>query len=81
MLLSFCHWYSLNIARRYLRPFHHSDTRGMHRKVTIDTSPPAARWMKDTLVRSAFHRRVPVLAARLPAPKTGSVLKAEPMRG
>ncbi|KAI0003748.1 Met-10+ like-protein-domain-containing protein [Russula compacta] len=53
----------------------------MHRKVTIDTSPPAARWMKDTLVRSAFHRRVPVVAARLPAPKTGSVLNAEAMRG
>ncbi|KAI0294928.1 Met-10+ like-protein-domain-containing protein [Russula brevipes] len=53
----------------------------MHRKVTIDTSPPPARWMKDTLVRSAFHRTVPVVAARLSAAKTGSVLKAEAMRG
>ncbi|KAH9984412.1 Met-10+ like-protein-domain-containing protein [Russula vinacea] len=54
----------------------------MHRrKVTIDTSPPAARWMKDTLVRSAFHRTVPVIAARLPAAKTGPVLKSEAMRG
>jgi len=53
----------------------------MHRKVTIDTSPPPARWMKDDLVRSAFHRTVPVVAVRLPAAKAGSVLKAEPMRG
>ena len=53
----------------------------MHRKVTIDTSPPPARWMKDTLVRSAFRRTVPVVAARLPAAKTGPVLKSEAMRG
>ncbi|KAI0257069.1 Met-10+ like-protein-domain-containing protein [Lactifluus subvellereus] len=53
----------------------------MHRKVTIDTSPPPARWMKDTLDRSAFHRTVTVLAARLPAAKAGFVLKAEAMKG
>ncbi len=53
----------------------------MHRKVTIDTSPPPARWMKETLDRSAFHRTVPVVAARLPAAKAGPVVKAEPMRG
>jgi hypothetical protein len=49
--------------------------------ITIDTSPPQARWMKDTLDRSVFHRTVPVLAARVRAAKTGSVLKAEAMRG
>ncbi|KAH9982981.1 Met-10+ like-protein-domain-containing protein [Lactifluus volemus] len=53
----------------------------MHRNITIDTSPPPARWMRDTLDRSAFHRTVPVLAARLPTALTGSLLKAEPMRG
>lgn len=37
--------------------------------------------MKDTLDRSVFHRTVPVLAARVRAAKTGSVLKAEAMRG
>ena len=37
--------------------------------------------MKDTLVRSAFRRTVPVVAARLPAAKTGPVLKSEAMRG
>lgn len=70
---------------RYSGPPVFSDARCsiiMHRrKVTIDTSPPAARWMKDTLVRSAFHRTVPVIAARLPAAKTGPVLKSEAMRG
>jgi tRNA (guanine37-N1)-methyltransferase len=53
----------------------------MHQKVTIDTSPPPARWMKGTLVQSAFHRTVPVVAVRLPAAKAGIVLKAQPMRG
>jgi hypothetical protein len=63
------------------RPLYFSDVRGMHRKVAIDTSPPPARWMKDTLVRSAFRRTVPIVAARLPAAKTGPVLKSEAMRG
>lgn len=74
-------YHSLNIVSRHYRPFYLSGPRNMHRKVTIDTSPPPARWMKDNLVRSAFHRTVPVVAARLPAAKAGSVLKAEPMRG
>lgn len=73
---------SLNIALlRRSRPFFYSKARKMHRKFTIDTSPPPARWMRDTLDRSAFHRTVPVLAARLPTALTGSVLKAEAMRG
>ena len=53
----------------------------MHRNITIDTSPPQARWMKDSLDRSVFHRTVPVLAARVPPAQTGSILKAEAMRG
>jgi hypothetical protein len=78
--------HALNTAPRLLRHYSgplFSDARCsiMHRKVSIDTSPPAARWMKDTLVRSAFHRTVPVIAARLPAAKTGPVLKSEAMRG
>lgn len=70
-----------HIVPRYPRSFYHLDVHNMHRKATIDTSPPQARWMKDTLDRSAFHRTVPVLAARVPADKTGLVLKAEAMRG
>ena len=57
------------------------DAPNMHRTITLDTSPPQARWMKDTLDRSVFHKTVPVLAARVPAAKIGSVLKAEAMRG
>jgi hypothetical protein len=72
---------SLNTASRYPRSFFLSAPHNMHRKVTIDTSPPPARWMKETLDRSAFHRTVPVVAARLPAVKAGPVVKAEPMRG
>jgi hypothetical protein len=71
----------LNIVLRYPRPFYKLDAHNMHRQFTIDTSPPQARWMKDTLDRSAFHRTVPLLAARVPAAKTGSVLNAEAMRG
>jgi hypothetical protein len=78
--------YSLNTAPllQYSGPLFSDARRSiiMHRrKVSIDTSPPDARWMKDTLVRSAFHRTVPVIAARLPAAKTGPVLKSEAMRG
>ena len=71
--------HALDNASRPL--YYYSDVRSMHRKVALDTSPPPARWMKDTLVRSAFHRAVPVVAARLPAAKTGPVLKSVAMRG
>jgi tRNA (guanine37-N1)-methyltransferase len=73
--------HALKNTLHFSGPLCYSDARSMHRKVTIDTSPPPARWMKDTLVRSAFHRTVPVVAARLPAAKTGFVLKSEAMRG
>lgn len=72
---------ALNTALHYSGLLCYSDARFMHRKVAIDTSPPPARWMKDTLVRSAFHRTIPVVAARLPAAKSGPVLKSEAMRG
>ena len=71
----------LNVVSRYHQSVRLSGPNKMHRKVTIDTSPPPARWMKDTLVRGAFHRTVPVVAARLPAAKAGIILKAQPMRG
>jgi hypothetical protein len=76
-----CKIRALNTALHYSGLLWYSDTRIMHRKVAIDTSPPPARWMKDTLVRSAFHQTIPVVAARLPAAKTGLVLKSEAMRG
>ena len=71
----------LNIILRHPRSFYKLDAHSMHRNITIDTSPPQARWMKDTFDRSAFHRTVPVLAARVPATKTSLVLKGEAMRG
>ena len=77
MFLRFVKSHPLNILLRYPR----LDAPNMHRMITIDTSPPQARWMKDTLDRSVFHKTVPVLAARVPAAKIGSVLKAEAMRG
>jgi tRNA (guanine37-N1)-methyltransferase len=48
---------------------------------TLDASPPLNRWMKDTLVKDAFQKSIPVLAARVTPTKTGSVLKAEAMKG
>lgn len=75
-----CKIHALNTVQHY-SGLRHSNARSMHRKIAIDTSPPSARWMKDTLVRSAFHRTIPVVAARLPAAKTGPVLKSEAMRG
>lgn len=50
------------------------------RALAIDTSPPPARWMKETLDRSAFHRTIPVLAARVAPAKAGIILKADVMR-
>lgn len=77
-----CKIHALNTARSHSGLLYYLDgARSMHRKVAIDTSPPPARWMKDTLVRSAFHRTIPVVAARLPAAKAGPVLKSEAMRG
>jgi hypothetical protein len=74
-------FHALNTALQHYSAPLYSDARSMHRKVTIDTSLPPARRMKDSLVRSAFHRTVPVVAVRLPAARTGSVLKSEAMRG
>ncbi|KAG2156542.1 Met-10+ like-protein-domain-containing protein [Suillus bovinus] len=49
-------------------------------KPTLDTSPPVHRWMDTTLQRDAFKKTIPVLAARVPASKTGSLLKSDVMR-
>ena len=76
-----CKIRALNTVLHYSGFLRYSDARMMHRRVAIDTSPPPARWMKDTLVRSAFNRTIPVVAARLPAAKTGPVVKSEAMRG
>ncbi|KAI0059504.1 hypothetical protein BV25DRAFT_1809070 [Artomyces pyxidatus] len=48
--------------------------------MSLDVSPPAARWMKDTLDRTAFHRTIRVLAARVSAANTAPMLKSEAMR-
>lgn len=77
----FCKNHALKTALHHSGFLCYSNTRSMHRKIAIDTSPPSARWMKDTLVRSAFHRTIPVVAARLPAAKMGPLLKSEAMRG
>jgi tRNA (guanine37-N1)-methyltransferase len=37
--------------------------------------------MKDTLVKDAFRKSIPVLAARVPPMKTGSIMKAREMKG
>ncbi|KAG1795502.1 Met-10+ like-protein-domain-containing protein [Suillus subaureus] len=48
--------------------------------LTLDVSPPVHHWMNTTLDRDAFKKTIPVLAARVPASKTGSLLKSDVMK-
>ncbi|KAG2149671.1 Met-10+ like-protein-domain-containing protein [Suillus cothurnatus] len=52
----------------------------MARTLTLDVSPPVHRWMDTTLQRDAFKKTIPVLAARVLASKTGSLLKSDVMK-
>ncbi|PFH52241.1 hypothetical protein AMATHDRAFT_140328 [Amanita thiersii Skay4041] len=51
----------------------------MHRHFHLDPSPPLHREITH-LNRDLFRKSLPVLAARVPPSKTGSVLKAQPMK-
>ncbi|KAH7910443.1 Met-10+ like-protein-domain-containing protein [Hygrophoropsis aurantiaca] len=51
----------------------------MSRHFALDTTPPVQRLMTN-LDRDVFQKTIPVLAARIPASKTGSVLKSEAMK-
>ncbi|KAG1773006.1 Met-10+ like-protein-domain-containing protein, partial [Suillus occidentalis] len=48
--------------------------------LTLDVSPPVHRWMNTALQRDVFKRTIPVLAARVPASKTGFMLKSGVMK-
>jgi hypothetical protein len=48
----------------------------MPRKFTMEVSPPVNRWMKDTLVKDAFRKSIPVLAVRVPPAKTTTLREA-----
>lgn len=48
--------------------------------LTLDVSPPVHRWMNTTLDRDAFKKTITVLAARVPAVKTGSLLNSDVMK-
>ncbi|KAJ8593255.1 hypothetical protein M405DRAFT_731817 [Rhizopogon salebrosus TDB-379] len=50
------------------------------RMLALDVSPPVHRWMNTTLDRDAFKKTILVLAARVPAAKTGYLLNSEVMR-
>ncbi|KDQ63114.1 hypothetical protein JAAARDRAFT_53342 [Jaapia argillacea MUCL 33604] len=56
----------------------------MHRSVkrsnAIDASPPAHREMRDRLDKTVFRKTIPVLAARVPASKTGVILREDAMK-
>ncbi|KAL1737244.1 Met-10+ like-protein-domain-containing protein [Schizophyllum commune] len=47
----------------------------------IDASPPRYTGSRDKLHRSLFKRTIPLLAARVPASRTGAVLRAPELRG
>ncbi|KAF9454176.1 hypothetical protein P691DRAFT_656864 [Macrolepiota fuliginosa MF-IS2] len=47
----------------------------------LDASPPAYNGPRDQLDKSAFHKTLSVLAARVPPSRTGRILKAQPLKG
>ncbi|KAI6047872.1 Met-10+ like-protein-domain-containing protein [Pisolithus marmoratus] len=49
-------------------------------QLVMDMSPPIHRWMKDDLDRSVFQKSITVLAARIPAQKTTTLLKSDVLR-
>ncbi|KAJ6483893.1 Met-10+ like-protein-domain-containing protein [Mycena vulgaris] len=50
------------------------------RKMALDASPPSLAGLSVPLDRALFRKSIPILAARFPATKIGSVRKSEPMR-
>ncbi|KAJ7786602.1 Met-10+ like-protein-domain-containing protein [Mycena metata] len=52
----------------------------LRRPMTLDASPPFLPGLPAPLDRSLFRKSIPILAARFPATKLGSVRKSEPMR-
>lgn len=52
----------------------------MTRHLFLDVSPPAYTGSRDVLDKTVFKKTIPVLAARVPAAKTGVLLKAEQMK-
>ncbi|KAJ7878611.1 Met-10+ like-protein-domain-containing protein [Mycena leptocephala] len=50
------------------------------RQMTLDASPPVLTGLPASLDRTLFRKSIPILAARFPGTKIGSVRKSEPMR-
>ncbi|KAJ7161296.1 Met-10+ like-protein-domain-containing protein [Mycena crocata] len=48
--------------------------------MTLDSSPPVLLGLAAPLDKTLFHKSIPILAARFPGTKIGSVRKSEPMR-
>ncbi|EKM84070.1 hypothetical protein AGABI1DRAFT_32708 [Agaricus bisporus var. burnettii JB137-S8] len=53
----------------------------MSSRVFLDASPPSYQGPKDRLDKSAFHKTLTVLSARVPPNKTGQLLKARELKG
>ena len=54
--------------------------RNMSQRVFLDPSPPTYTGVKGTLDKSAFRKSLDVLAAKVPATKTGIMLKADSLK-
>jgi len=54
--------------------------RNMSQRLFLDTSPPAYSGAKGTLDKSVLRKSLDVLAAKVPAPQTGIMLNAGPLR-
>ncbi|KAF8899081.1 hypothetical protein BD779DRAFT_1689909 [Infundibulicybe gibba] len=50
------------------------------RTITLDASPPIHRDMRDALDKGLFHKSLSVLAAQVPPPKTGIMLRSQVMK-
>lgn len=55
--------------------------RSMSSRIFLDASPPLYNGPKDRLDKSAFHKALTVLAARVPPSKAGQLLKARELKG
>ncbi|KAJ6575404.1 Met-10+ like-protein-domain-containing protein [Mycena capillaripes] len=52
----------------------------LRRQMTLDASPPFVTGLTIPLDKTLFRKSIPILAARFPGTKIGSVRKSEPMR-
>ncbi|KIK87033.1 hypothetical protein PAXRUDRAFT_831869 [Paxillus rubicundulus Ve08.2h10] len=69
-----------NTIKKQTKLFNSYTFREPNMQSGLDTSPPVHRWMKDSLDRTAFHKSLRVLGVCVPATRTTTILKSEPLK-